>query len=151
MPGIASIRMGMPWRWCSAALAATLIATGCVIRPPRYYEPASGVPRLTPAELRERVQTLLQVECPRLQGAGRPPSSVTELTLEVDQAGDVRRAAIARSSGDQRVDDIVGSLTAQLRIDDGNGTPPDRGVKSRIDVGYICATSSALATVELTP
>jgi len=150
MPGTASSRMGMPWPSCRLAPAAILMLGGCALHAPRHYLAAGGSQRLSPSELREGVALMMYVECPRLERDGRAPAGSTVMTLEVGDMGQVARATLARGSGDSRIDDLIGSLAAELRLDDGDGISGERKVELRqLRVEYLCVSSSALAAVEL--
>ncbi|GAC1652478.1 MAG: hypothetical protein NVS4B3_14710 [Gemmatimonadaceae bacterium] len=154
----------------SAAVLAVALA-GCVSSTTRYYIPDAAQPRLNLEELRDRADRLVRVECPRLLTAGQAQSGVARLVLELAPSGEVIRARIDRSSGDERMDTIFGALAAQLTVDpltgaiDARGSvllagpghgpaesadaPRRRATEGRISIGYSCAPGAGVVTVEL--
>lgn len=169
---------GCPWRPGSALRAAAVlfVVVGCVTSVTRYYTPPPGAQRLTPQELRTQLQLLLGVECPRLL-AGKPSvAGGAELSLALAADSSVSRATITRTSGDSRVDDIIGGLAAELtlrrRADSAtvraatDSVPPavpeadttagavaaaagSRADRARAVVLYSCTPSAAVATVTI--
>jgi hypothetical protein len=120
----------------------------CVTSGTRVYVPVVDAQRIPNRELRERVNDLVSIECPRLL-RGRPLAYGTaDLTLLVDAAGLVRQARLERGSGDAAVDDIVGGLAAQLAfVRPGAGHTDPRS--HHLTIAYSCAPSTSFVRVEL--
>ncbi|MGH7718331.1 MAG: hypothetical protein ACREON_05745 [Gemmatimonadaceae bacterium] len=115
----------------------------------KYYVPTAGQQRISQHQLRERLDALLRVECPRLMGQSRAAAGDADFTLEVAGTGEVARASLDRGTGDARVDDIFGGLVAELRFDPPAAAAPV--ARARMNVGYSCSPTAAVSTVELTP
>jgi hypothetical protein len=139
--------MAMRWPSCSALLA--LVLASCVTTTTRYYVPTAGEARINQSQLRERLDALLRIECPRLMGNAASALGDAGFELDVSRTGEVMRARLERSSGDGRIDDIFGALVAELRFE-----PPattEEVARGRITVGYSCSPTAAVSTVEITP
>ncbi len=61
--------------------------------------------------------------------------------LTVNRQGEVTRAQLDRSSGDKRVDEIFGTLTAMLQFDPPTGMKGET-VTVPTDVGYHCSADA---------
>ncbi|MBX6333435.1 MAG: hypothetical protein IRY91_16425, partial [Gemmatimonadaceae bacterium] len=82
----------------------------------RFYVPTTGAARITLAQLRERADAMLHLECPQLLRGRAQLYAAADLTLELDSAGAVTRARIDRGSGSADFDDVLGALAAQLQL-----------------------------------
>ena len=131
-------------RWLSSSAVVAIVA--CTITE-RYYTPAPDQPRLTIDLLRDRGHNIVRVECQRLIGVRQSVTGVAHITVDVEADGEIRRAVIEHSSGDERMDEIFGGLAAQLKVD-----PPAnmRGetIPGTIRIGYSCSPSAGTITVE---
>jgi hypothetical protein len=142
MRGTASTRMAMRWWSCSLALAVV----ACTTRQ-QYYLPSEDQPRLTTDLMRDRGHNIVRAECSRLLGVRQMATGVAHIRLDVGADGAVRRAMIAHSSGDERMDEIFGGLAAQLKVD----PPADvRGetIPGTLKLGYSCSPTAGTITIE---
>ena len=139
-----SIRMAMPWRWCSAALFVLVVA-GCR-RTAVYYTPTAGEQRLSQDQVREQSDDFLKIECPRLMGTHNSATGEARVRIWYDKSGAVQRAQILRSTGDNQVDTVWGALVARLKFDAQAGQTDD--LKPAIlTLGYSCAPNVAITTL----
>ena len=142
MTGTASTRTAMRWWFCSLVLAAVACTTT-----QRYFLPSEDQPRMTTDLMRDRGHNIVRAECPRLLGVRQSVTGVAHITVDVAADGAVRRAMIAHSSGDERMDEIFGGLAAQLKVD-----PPANGgndtVPGTLKLGYSCSPTAGTITVE---
>lgn len=145
MPATGSTRTATRWWFCSvlllvAALAACTTST-------TYYVPSAGDPRYGPDGARDELDRLLTLECPRLLAAGREISNPAKVLLDVAANGEVTRSHVAHSSGDDKVDTMIGAVTARLKFD-----PLATGATGtgELNVGYACsAGGGAVTTLEV--
>ena len=142
MRGTASTRMATRWWWSSlVALVAACTTTQ------QYYLPAEDQPRLTTDLMRDRGHNIVRAECPRLLGVRQGVTGVAHIRVDVAADGAVRRATIAHSSGDERMDEIFGGLAAQLKVDppaiEGSETVP-----GTLKLGYSCSPTTGTITIE---
>jgi hypothetical protein len=141
MSGTASTRTAMRW-WCSSV---ALVAVACTTT--QYFTPSEDQPRLTTDLMRDRGHNLVRAECPRLLGVRQSVTGVAHIRVDVESDGDVRRALIEHSSGDERMDDIFGGLAAQLKVD-----PPAQvqgeTIPGTLKLGYSCSPNAGTITVE---
>ena len=147
MRGTGSIRSATQWSFCSLALVAT-IAAGCG-GARTYYVPPQGEARLNTVEMREHSDSLLRGECPRLLDASSPATGEARIIAEIDRAGAVRRARIARTSGDPAMDDIFGRLVARLQFDAPSNLDAETG-NHPIYIGYSCSSQLGVTTLNIT-
>ena len=142
MRATASTRTAMRWWSCSIALGIVACTTT-----ERYYLPSEDQPRLTADLMRDRGHNIVRAECPRLLGARAEVTGVAHIRVDVEADGDVRRAVVSHSSGDERMDEIFGGLAAQLKVD-----PPGdvRGetIPGSLKLGYSCSPTAGTITVE---
>lgn len=130
-------------RWLSSSVMAIVACT----MTEQYYTPSPDQPRLTIDLLRDRGHNIVRAECPRLIGVRQSVTGVAHITVDVESDGEIRRAVIQHSSGDERMDEIFGGLAAQLKVD-----PPAnvRGetIPGTIRIGYSCSPTAGTITVE---
>ena len=142
MKGTGSTRTAMRWWSCSLVVAAIACTTT-----QRYFLPSDDQPRMTTDLMRDRGHNIVRAECPRLLGVRQTATGVAQIRVDVASDGAVRRAMIAHSSGDERMDEIFGGLAAQLKVD-----PPANGgaetVPGTLKLGYSCSPTAGTITVE---
>jgi hypothetical protein len=124
------------------ALAACA-AAGCVRTITRSFVPAPTNPRFTPEEASSTLRTFLSVECSRLREQGVSSGEATA-RVEADSTGLVTRAEIDRSSGNDLLDSLIGTVVVQLRTE-----PPAnrRPARRTAHVAYSCAEGAERAAV----
>ena len=142
MRGTASTRTVMRWWSCSVALAVVACTTT-----QQSYTPSADQPRLTTDLMRDRGHNIVRAECPRLLGVRQTVTGVAHIRVDVEADGEVRRATIVHSSGDERMDEIFGGLAAQLKVD-----PPanvqGETIPGTLRLGYSCSPTAGTITVE---
>ncbi|HEX6535145.1 MAG TPA: hypothetical protein VF041_11130 [Gemmatimonadaceae bacterium] len=111
----------------------------------RYYVPTTEEARITLDEMREHTDAILHVECPRLLRGRTMVYGEAELTLDIDSAGDVRRASLAHGSPSQRIDDVLGALAARLHLPRLGGA----GASATLVAGWACAPMAETTTLRL--
>jgi hypothetical protein len=140
-------------------LMMTMMA-GCVTSTTRYYVPTAGADRISTDELREQADAMLPLECPRLLRGREIRYGAADFTVLVDTTGAVQRVYVDRGSGDDRFDDVLGALAAQLRIVRPSARKGKRSESVRapdgsdlapipLTVSYSCATTASSLTVQL--
>ena len=141
-----STRTAMLWRWFSFGVAASMAAS-CVSSTQRYFVPTAGQERFDSGGLRSRGDALLAAECPRLRGDKDSDNGAADFTITVDRDGLVTRARLDRSSGDDRIDQFFGGLTAALQFEPPAST--EAGLESAVTLGYACSPTVSAITFEL--
>ena len=142
MRGTASTRMVMRWWSCSLVLGVVACTTT-----QQFYLPSDDQPRLTTDLMRDRGHNIVRAECPRLLGVRQSVTGVAHIKVDVGADGAVRRASIAHSSGDERMDEIFGGMAAQLKVD----PPANAGsttIPGTVKLGYSCSPTAGTITVE---
>jgi len=142
-----STRTGMLWQWSSLGLAV-VIAASCVRSTQQYFVPTAGQERIDTGGLRARGDALLAAECPRLRGDKDSDNGTADFTITVDRDGNVTRARLDRSSGDERIDQLFGGLTAALQFD-APANEPGVKLESLVTVGYACSPTVSAVTFEI--
>ena len=123
-----------------ATLPLLLLLAACVTTTTVTYLPSPEQPRLALAEGQATLARFVGVECERLRAAGRADATVP-VTVALDSAGNATSAELARSTGDARVDGIVGAVAAQLRLD----PPPAGAARATVRAGYRCDEHGGVA------
>ncbi len=122
-----------------------MLAAGCMTRTTRYFTPVEDEPHLRQNAVRDESDALLRVECERLMGTSDGALGSAKFTVDVAQNGEVTRAQLRSSSGDERMDTIFGGLVARLAFDPlPSGSD---GTTARVDIGYSCSPTAAATTL----
>ena len=142
MQGTAFTRTAMRWWSCSLALAAVACTTT-----QQYFLPSDDQPRMTTDLMRDRGHNIVRAECPRLLGVRQSVTGVAHIRVDVAADGEVRRAMIAHSSGDERMDEIFGGLAAQLKVDP-PGNAGTETIPGTLKLGFSCSPTAGTITIE---
>jgi hypothetical protein len=161
MRGTASIRTVTLWRsssivawhagsWRLLAVLlllslVTLALTGCLHRNLAVFTPAAGLPGLTPAEMRESAESLIRLECPRVLASSPRTWGVATMLVSLDPQGNAHESELEQGTGDGRLDDLLGGLSASLRWT-GTNPPPAR---ARVYLSYSCSPTTGVSTIRV--
>ena len=121
-----------------------LLAAACVTTTSVTYLPSAEQPRLTLGDGGRTLARFVGVECERLSAAGRDSGSAVA-RVALDSLGAAVSSEVLTSSGDARVDGLVGAVTAQLRLD-----APPAGGTAAVRARWRCS-GDAGATLERLP
>jgi hypothetical protein len=112
----------------------------------RIFLPSPQNPSYSPAQANPVLAEYLRLQCPAFQKASRPDTGVVRFLVSLDSAGAATRAELEKASGDQLVDEVFGTIAAQLRF-----TPDSarvRGRRETVNMHYRCAGDSAFVTIK---
>ncbi|MBC7788972.1 MAG: hypothetical protein H7Z74_03415 [Anaerolineae bacterium] len=124
------------------------MAASCISSTQQYFVPTAGQERIDSGGLRSRGDALLAAECPRLRGDKESDNGAADFTITVDREGYVTRARLDRSSGDERIDQLFGGLTAALQFDPPASTP-GVSLESAVTLAYACSPTVAAITFQI--
>ena len=128
-----------------ALLMFVVLLAGCVTTTTRAFLPDSARERMSLAEAQDALDQLVAAECPRLTAARRDLGEA-RISVDVDGGGQVTKSTLSKPFGDDRMDQIFGGVTAQMRFD----APSDgKAATGRMRVGYACGPNARAATIEL--
>src|SRR5688572_3768876 len=99
------------------ALGTTVLVMACVSTVTRYYLPDAKNPRFDTEQAARMLDQYVRVQCPERLAAKKPESGAASLTILTDTGGAVTRAELASTSGDETLDGVFGTITAQLKVD----------------------------------
>ena len=145
-----STRMAMPWwscrlrRWGARVLVVAGLAA-CVQSTTRIFLPSPQNPTYTTAQANPVLGEYLRLQCPAFQKASRPDTGVVRFVVSLDSVGAATRAELEKASGDQLIDEVFGTIAAQLRF-----TPDSaraRGRRETVNMHYRCTGDSAFVTI----
>lgn len=126
-----------------ALVLVLVLATACVTQTSISYLPSPDQPRFDLAQGQATLGQFVGLECERLREAGRAEGSA-RLRLVQDDSGLVTQADLEASSGDSRVDGVMGAIAAQLRL-----PPATAGRRAVVRAGYRCdERGTVTATLE---
>lgn len=91
-----------------------LALAACVSTTTRYFVPSTQNPIYRPDQATPVLAEYVRLQCPAFREASRPDSGQVRLVVDVDTAGFTTRAELAKSSGDKLLDDVFGTVSAQL-------------------------------------
>lgn len=136
----------MATRWSlSKALGMTALLAACVSTVTHYYVPDAHNPQFDFAGATATLDRYVRVQCPALVA---PQLGVAYATIQVDTRGAVTRAEVTRSTMDKVLDDLFGTVVAQLKVDslraDGRQT-----VTRHLAFVYNCAPDAIRADLRI--
>ena len=133
----------------SVLLGVACVAAGGCVKPlvSGTYEPPYQVARLSADEARDHLGTALVPECQRLARDGATPTGEARVSVEVAQNGEVLKSRLTQRTGDARIDDLFGTTAARMKFDADGARPAT--FTGRMRMGYSCAGSTAIGTIEL--
>jgi hypothetical protein len=135
----------MAMRWSSCSLAV-LAAAACVARTTtREFLPSTQNPIYRPAQATPVLAEYLRLQCPAFRKANRPDSGDVRFDVLVDTSGFATRATLTRGSGDQLVDDVFGTVAAQLAFP--RDSTRRRMRLERVTMDFRCLGDSATVTI----
>jgi len=130
-----------------AALGMTALVA-CVHTVTRYYLPDERNPRFDAEHATQVLESYLRLQCPERLAAKKPDRGDVRLTITTDTSGAVTRAELISSSRDDVLDGLFGTVAAQLKVDSLRATTKATATRG-VRIGYSCAPSAAVATLEL--
>jgi hypothetical protein len=119
-----------------------LFVAGCVVHTTRYFISPAAAERITPTVMRDRVNAMMVLECPRLRASRDSTWGAVGIALVVDSAGLVQRASMRRGSGSASLDDVLGALAAQLRLDPQPRARTAQPATRQLAVFYWCSRTA---------
>lgn len=137
--------MAMRCSWSKSLVPAVALAA-CVTTTTRLFLPSPQNPIYRPPQAEPVLAEYVRLQCPAFRKAGRPDSGVVRLLVSLDSAGFARQAELRSSSGDQLVDEVFGTVAAQLSLADSTGprVPPRQ---QPVEIHFRCLGDSARVTV----
>lgn len=144
--------MAMRWRSCERAFVAciALMAVACVSTVTRYYVPDAHNPQFDFASATATLDRYVRVQCPAILAAKKPVGGTAGAMIQTDTSGAVTRAELTRSSGDAVLDDLFGTVAAQLKVDSLRAAGQPTATR-RLYLGYHCAPEAIRATLWTRP
>ena len=133
-----------------AAASLALVTLACVSTVTRYYLPDATNPRFDTDRATQVMDQYLRVQCPERLAANKSASGEARLTIITDTTGAVTRAELVRSTGDEIIDGMFGTVSAQLKIDSLRATTKPSATRN-LRLGFSCASDAAVATLQVLP
>ena len=124
-----------------------MLAAACVHTVTTYYLPDANNPRFDTDGATRVLDQYLSVQCPERKAAKKAERGDVRLTITLDTSGAVTRSELVSSSGDTMLDGLIGTVTAQLKVDSLRATKKSSTTRP-VRVGYDC-TKSGAATLEV--
>ena len=124
-----------------------MLAAACVHTVTTYYLPDANNPRFDTDGATRVLDQYLSVQCPERKAAKKAERGDVRLTITIDTSGAVTRSELESSSGDTMLDGLIGTVTAQLKVDSLRATKKSLTTRP-VRVGYDC-TQTGGATLEV--
>lgn len=133
---------------CSFSRAVPLLFfAACVSTTIRYFVPSPQNPRYSLDSATPVLREYVRLQCSTLRQQQRPDSGTVRALVEVDSAGDVTRARLENSTGNEVLDGVIGTVAAQLTV-----PSAARAISpARVLLGYRCDADSAIVTLTRQP
>ncbi len=134
-------------RWSFSRLVVTAAVAACVTTTTRTFVPSPQNPIYRLAEAAPVLTEYLRLQCPAFRQANRPDSGVVKFAVAVDTLGFAKRAELKRGSGDQLVDDVFGTVAAQLSFPRDSVRRRARERIEPVDMHFSCRGDSASVVI----
>lgn len=133
-------------QWSSSRGLVVLLSVACTSVTTRYFLPSSDNPNYRPSQAVPVLQQYVRLQCPAFRTASGSDSGWARFSVEVDSSGQASRSQLVRPSGDDLLDDVFGTVSAQL-------TFPRDSARRRLRVEDVrfhfrCASDSALVRID---
>jgi len=128
-----------------------LLAAACVSTVTRYYLPDARNPRFDTDGATRTLDQYLSVQCPERIAAKKSESGEARLTIQTDTSGAVTRAELVKSSGDELLDGLFGTVAAQLQVDSLRATTAHPIASRNLQMGFSCSAAAAVSTLKVLP
>ena len=128
-----------------AALAVLVMCMACVTTTTRFFLPSPANPTYTARQAEEALSQYVRLHCAPRAEAQRPDSGSAAFLVEVDSAGAATRAELRRSSQDDVLDGIFGTVAAQMTFP--RDSAARRATREAVSVDFRCAGDSATVRV----
>ena len=120
-----------------------ILAVGGVTVTTRTFLPSPRNPIYTPANAEPVLAEYLRLQCEPLRKAQRPDSGTARFAVDVDTAGSATRAELQRGTGDETLDGVFGTVSAQLTFARGKAR------REVVDMDFACRGDSAHVAVRV--
>ena len=122
------------------------MAVACVSTVTRYYVPDAHNPQFDFASATATLDRYVRVQCPAILAANKPVANIAGAMIQTDTSGAVTRAELTLSSKDAVLDDLFGTVAAQLKVDSlrAAGQPTDT---RRLYFRYDCSPAAIRASL----
>ena len=133
----------MRWSFSSVTATATLAVAAvaaCVTTTARYFLPSPQNPVFTLTQAEPVLANYLRIQCDVLRKAQVPDSGTARFIVEVDTAGFARRAELRKTTRDETLDGLFGTVAAQLMFPP---TPARKASLPEVRMSYRCTGDSA--------
>jgi hypothetical protein len=112
----------------------------------RIFLPSPQNPVYQPAQAEPVLAEYLRLQCPAFRKAARPDSGIVQFSVGVSPTGQATRAELVTGSGDQLVDEVFGTIAAQLRFEVDSAGPRRERVRP-LKMHYRCDGDGASVQV----
>ncbi|MGQ0764584.1 MAG: hypothetical protein ACT4OZ_02845 [Gemmatimonadota bacterium] len=133
-------------QWSSSRRLVILIGVACTSVTTRYFVPSRDNPNYRPLQAVPVLQQYVRLQCGAFRTASGADSGWARFSVEVDSTGQASRSQLLRPSGDELLDDVFGTVSAQL-------TFPRDSVRRRLRVEDVrfhfrCGGDSAIVRID---
>lgn len=119
--------------------------TACVKTTTRTFLPSAQNPIYKPAQATPVLAEYLRLQCPAFRKMSRPDSGNVRFLVTVDTLGFATRAELKDGSGDRLVDEVFGTVAAQLVFARDSLHPVTR--REAVTMQFRCTGDSASVTI----
>jgi TonB family protein len=128
-----------------------MLVAACVSTVTSYYLPDARNPRFDTDGATQMLDQYLSVQCPERVAAKKPERGEARLTIQTDTTGAVTRAELVKSSGDELLDGLFGTVAAQLKVDSLRATTANTLATRKLQVGFSCSATASVSTLQILP
>ena len=128
--------------WTKVAAIAVAGVAACVTTTSRAWLPSPANPTYTAKTAQPVLAEYVRLQCAALRKAQHPDTGSARFLVDVDTAGAAQRAEIVRSSPDELLDGVFGTVAAQLTF-----AAAPRKRRETVEIAYRCAGEEAQVTV----
>jgi hypothetical protein len=133
-------------RWSCSRVKLALLLTACTTVTTRYFMPSPQNPIYRPAQTVAVLSEYVRLQCPAFRRAAKPDSGSALFTVEVDSMGFATRSRLDRGTGDDLLDGVFGTVTAQLTFP--RESSRRRVRRERVQIDFRCVGDSSVVRVD---
>lgn len=133
-----------------ACVGITAVFAACVTTKTTSYVPSPQNPTYTPAEGERALRQYVNIQCAPRKAAQRPDTGSGAFSVDIDSSGHATRAEVRRSTNDESLDGIFGTVAAQLTFaGDSALAPLVKGRRAGVDITFHCFADSASVALKV--
>ncbi len=133
-----------------ACVGIAALFAACVTTKTTSYVPSPQNPTYTPAEGERALRQYVNIQCAPRKAAQRPDTGSGAFLVDIDSSGHATRAEVRRSTNDESLDGIFGTVSAQLSFaGDSSLAAVVKARRAAVGIDFRCYADSASVSLKV--